>query len=534
MKALHLLLALVVVFAIAALGNVALGLAPQPGTAYFESDFDEPLPASVDLGEAVLHEEGQGHEEAGRGRVLHVRAAAGGPGRVAATIPLDVGPMRGNSVWVGADVRGQGVSRKPNHWNGVKVMLVIQTPSGTLYPQPDVPVGTFGWGRFAAVANVPADATAAHLVLGLEEVTGEVWFDNVSVKQRRSLARAPAADPQQPVYKGHDLPRLRGAMAGHRLTEADVRHFAEAWNGNVLRWQLTEVSQTPRPLETYDAWLEEELKYLDRVLAWCREYGVLVVVDLHSPPGGYVARGGGYISSYGLIFQDPTAQAMFIDTWRKIAERYKGNDVIWGYDLMNEPNDTMLGEGALDWNQLAQKAAEAIRQIEPDRTLIVEFAYGASGVEHFRPLTVPRCVYSVHVYDPLNFTHQNVPGVTSATGVHWPGEVDGKHWDKAVLREALQPYVDFAERYRVHMYVGEFGAIRTAPGDSAARYLADAIAIFEDLGWDWTFHAYREWHGWSVEHAGPMNAPRPAEEPTARQRVITEAFSANRRPEWAR
>ncbi len=39
--------------------------------------------------------------------------------------------------------------------------------------------------------------------------------------------------------------------------------------------------------------------------------------------------------------------------------------------------------------------------------------------------------------------------------------------------------------------------IRWAPG--AAEYLADAIAIFEKHGWDWSYHAYREWHGWNLE-----------------------------------
>ena len=48
------------------------------------------------------------------------------------------------------------------------------------------------------------------------------------------------------------------------------------------------------------------------------------------------------------------------------------------------------------------------------------------------------------------------------------------------------------------MFVGEFSAIAWAP--NAEGYIRDCISIFEELGWDWTYHAYREFLGWSVEH----------------------------------
>jgi hypothetical protein len=39
---------------------------------------------------------------------------------------------------------------------------------------------------------------------------------------------------------------------------------------------------------------------------------------------------------------------------------------------------------------------------------------------------------------------------------------------------------------------------RRAPG--AVNHLRDCIDLFEEYGWDWTYHAYREWDGGSVEH----------------------------------
>ena len=47
---------------------------------------------------------------------------------------------------------------------------------------------------------------------------------------------------------------------------------------------------------------------------------------------------------------------------------------------------------------------------------------------------------------------------------------------------------------------GEFSVAVWAPGGAA--YLDDLVSIFEEYGWDWTYHAFREWEGWSLEHEG--------------------------------
>lgn len=46
----------------------------------------------------------------------------------------------------------------------------------------------------------------------------------------------------------------------------------------------------------------------------------------------------------------------------------------------------------------------------------------------------------------------------------------------------------------------------------ADRYLADVIDLFEEYGWDWSYHAFREWAGWSVEHTwtDPKGTPVPS------------------------
>ena len=104
----------------------------------------------------------------------------------------------------------------------------------------------------------------------------------------------------------------------------------------------------------------------------------------------------------------------------------------------------------------------------------------------------------------------------------------------AQLEAALQPVIDFQRAHNVHIYIGEFSAIRWAPGDSACRYLRDVIEIFEEHGWDWSYHAFREWNGWSVEHGPDRNDAHPTAQPTDRQLLLREWFGKNQKPAWPR
>ncbi|NLE54436.1 MAG: glycoside hydrolase, partial [Lentisphaerae bacterium] len=58
---------------------------------------------------------------------------------------------------------------------------------------------------------------------------------------------------------------------------------------------------------------------------------------------------------------------------------------------------------------------------------------------------------------------------------------------------------------------------------------ADCIAIFEEYGWDWTYHAFRESPIWSVEMTGTVDKAVPATADTPRKRVLLEGFKNNQR-----
>ena len=318
-------------------------------------------------------------------------------------------------------------------------------------------------------------------------------------------------------------------MIGPNVTEEDLRVLGGRWKANHVRWQLIWGGFPHSPADTadveeYNVWLESALAHLDRLLPVCEELGIQVLVDVHTPPGGRNQ------DTECRIFKERAFQDAFVRIWEKIAGRYRDNETVWGYDLVNEPVEGMVGEGLMDWRSLCEVTAKRIRQIDPLHAIVVEPApWGSpSSLDWFDPLDVPGVVYSVHMYQPHQFTHQGV--YENPTGIHYPGEVDGHHWDKERLRRALQPAIDFQEDYGVHIYLGEFSAIRWAPGDSAADYLRDCIDIFEENNWDWAYHAFREWDGWSVEHGPDRENRSPSPTPTKREKLLRSWYSKNVKP----
>lgn len=516
----------VLVLAVSALGGGGARGESGPSTAtLFQADFD--------AADALANWEGAAQPgvktvpgKDGSACVSVERPSAEGPGHRSVRVRLPVDKLRGTRVRVEALVKAEGVARPPNPWNGVKCMLHTVSPGGPRWSQEDRVWGTFDWRRVGFVAETSADASEAWLVLGLENTTGRAWFDDVRVTVIGHRRRAPVARPSGPVYKGHNLARLRGAMISPRVTEEDLRVLGGQWKANHVRWQLIWGGFPQSPADSadvaqYNAWLETALKHLDSLLPVCKELGIKVCVDLHTPPGGRNAN------SECRIFKEERFQEAFVAVWEKIAARYKGNPAVWGYDLVNEPVEGVVGEGLVDWHALATLTARRVRAIDPEHAIIVEPAPwgGVEGLDWFEPLDVPGVVYSVHMYQPFQFTHQGIYG--NPTGVEYPGKVQGNQWDKEGLRRAFKPAIDYQRDYGVHIYVGEFSAIRWAPGESACNYLRDVIEICEEQGWDWAYHAFREWDGWSVEHGPDPKDHDRSPKPTTREKLLRSWYEKN-------
>jgi hypothetical protein len=430
----------------------------------------------------------------------------------------------GRLIIIEATVKAEGLRERPNSWNGVKVMLTLQTENGGReYPQIELPGEDFDWQTGQRMVRVPRDLKTATLSLGLEKVSGKAWFDNVEIRLPR---RASGGKRSEAPFKGHDEPRLRGVMHGPAFNEENLRYLAEEWGANQVRWQLNwtpmkEAEDWAQDLERFDEWLKWAVAEADKAVDACEKYGLHMLLDLHTPPGGRKERG------VCRMFSEQRYQDKLVEVWQRLATRYKGRDIIYAYDLLNEPVEETVAPGLLNWRDLATRVTKAIRAIDPGKPVVFEPGPWGNpdGFDLALPLDVHRVIYSFHMYKPHAFTHQGVRG--SKVGFVYPGPIGSGTWDKERLRETMMPVVDFQREFNVHIYVGEFSAIRWAPDNSAYRYLRDLIDLFEEYGWDWSYHAYREWEGWSVEHGTVREKRERSATPTDREKLLRSWFQRN-------
>ena len=301
-------------------------------------------------------------------------------------------------------------------------------------------------------------------------------------------------------------PGLRGFNFGARgqtpFAEKDYADLA-AYGANVVRIGVNvPIGESGA---TFDI-AASEWEYMERTVAMGRKHGFKVILALVPLPLGEAA----------VHWNRPELKASLVDLWARVAARFKGNPVIAGYDLINEPvtprdsnrppplGKVLTSTGwvaeAQDrdgdpWRDLAVKIIQAIRAVDADSIVIFEPSPWAlpKGFTHLTPLPFAGVVYSFHFYEPHALTHQGL--YENRAALSYPSELTSR----ASLSNAVEPVRAFARKYSVPILVGEFSIVRWAPGESAARYLNDAIEIFEAEGWSWVYHSFREYEGWDAE-----------------------------------
>ena len=309
-------------------------------------------------------------------------------------------------------------------------------------------------------------------------------------------------------------------LPGRDTTEDDIETL-HRWGATMARFQMTRrwsAVGDNADLAEYAAWIDSRLDNLEDVLRWADARGMKICVDLHVTPGGRNA------SREHAMFRDARLADAFVETWRRIAARFRGHPALYGYDLVNEP--VQLGRAPIDYWTLQRRAAEAVREIDPVTPIVIESNDWDSpdAYAYLSPLAMDNVIYQIHVYEPHAFTHQGVakrPREEDGNPIAWPDAAKG--WTREFLRQKLTPVLDFQKRHNCRIYVGEFSAAAWAPG--AENYLRDCIAIFEEYGWDWTYHAFREAPVWDVEKEGEtMETMRPAAADTPRKRALLDGF----------
>jgi endoglucanase len=114
------------------------------------------------------------------------------------------------------------------------------------------------------------------------------------------------------------------------------------------------------------------LQIMDRIVAHASRIGLKVILDRHRPDANGQSE---------LWYTSACPESRWITDWKMLVERYKGEPAVIGVDLHNEPRNPACwgcGESSLDWRLAAQRAGNAILEVNPNLLIIVE------GVELYR------------------------------------------------------------------------------------------------------------------------------------------------------
>ena len=344
----------------------------------------------------------------------------------------------------------------------------------------------------------------ATVQLGLHDCTGRALYNLKTLQVRATPPLVPKVNAGYKVQYPEcvrNAPLLRGVMLGN-MDGDEPWETLKSWGATLVRHQIGLGGTGPATnhaayIAGYRANFEKRLAVLERNLSQARKYGMKVCIDQHSSPGGRCDAGDpAEWRGDCRMFHDPVYAQLFIDCWVELVRRVTPwRDVIYGYDLINEAchNAPALPDG--DLLNLQRRCAEAIRAVDSDTPIIIESMYCDPGwFAQLSALKMDNVIYQAHLYYPHDYTHQGI--LTPPERVeNWPDTKKG--WNRDFLRKSLKPVIDFQREHGAKMFVGEFSAIAWAP--NAEGYIRDCISIFEELGWDWTYHAFREFDGWSVE-----------------------------------
>jgi endoglucanase len=222
--------------------------------------------------------------------------------------------------------------------------------------------------------------------------------------------------------------------------------------------------------------------WLDRVIGICAAAGLYTILDLHAVPG---------CQNQHWHSDNPTHVAAFwthrhfqdrvVHLWEALADRYRDNPAVAGYNPVNEPADP-TGEVI---GPFYQRLERAIRAVDPRHVLFLDGNRYATDFSVFDEFQFPNTVYAAHDYA--------LPGIVA--GAEYPGVTRGEYFDASVLEQSFHRRTEFMRRTGTPIWIGEFGPVYTGePERDRQRYLLlrDQLAIYREQGASWSLWTYKD------------------------------------------
>ena len=184
------------------------------------------------------------------------------------------------------------------------------------------------------------------------------------------------------------------------VTESDIQDIASQGYNSVrlaMHYNLFTLPIQNEPVEGVNTWLDKGFEMVDDLLSWCETNQIYLILDLHAAPGGQGYDSG--ISDYNpalpSLWESDFNKSKTVALWGQLADRYKDEPWIGGYDLINEVNWTL---GTYELRNLYIQITNAIRAVDTNHIIFIE---GNGFANDFTGLTPPwdnNLVYSFPLF----------------------------------------------------------------------------------------------------------------------------------------
>ena len=184
------------------------------------------------------------------------------------------------------------------------------------------------------------------------------------------------------------------------LTSDDIAKFKEL-KLSVLRVPFTYMNLYEK--NDQDQWKLKSNGFdrLDWIIEQCSEKGIYVILDLHGAFGSQngMDHSGELIDNVVDVafYRDLNLRQLTIDLWKEVANRYKGNPAVAGYDILNEPGEKNGLTQNYHWEYFNQ-VYEGIRSVDPDHIVIFESCWTQNDLPQPSVYGWENVIYQFHHY----------------------------------------------------------------------------------------------------------------------------------------
>ncbi|MCF7908686.1 MAG: glycoside hydrolase family 5 protein [Candidatus Omnitrophica bacterium] len=282
----------------------------------------------------------------------------------------------------------------------------------------------------------------------------------------------------QNIYGQKELRKFEVCFRDNFITQGDFKNISDI-GARVVRLPFNYRLIESKPY----CYCERGFAYLERAFSWAKKYGLGIILDLHAAPGAQNCDWHGDSAGQALLWDKKQYRQRTFCLWEAIADRFKDDKSLIGYDVLNEP---VLGKRS---NQVLKEfyrgVIKHIRRVDKKHTIYLEGNNWAQEVNFLVDLIDANTAISIHTYHPLSYTFNFEPFNK------FPGKIDGQLWNKDRMYRYLEPYYKFSLKNKVKIFVGEFGINWRGGFFGEREWLKVILGVFESFGFEYTYWTYK-------------------------------------------